>query len=77
VRVNFPVVLAGADALAAAYLLVSLRRERRNRSGVLVVGLLLVGCVVALVVLSWPGQTQRRPVLPSTPVTSTGPGQAV
>lgn len=75
---NLPVVLAGADAFAAAYLLVSLRRERRNRPGVLVVGVLLVSCAVALAVLSWPGQAHRRPPTPPpTPVTPTDPGQAV
>ena len=75
---NLPVVLAGADASAAAYLIVSLRRERRNRPGVLVIGVLLVSCAVALAVLSWPAGTHRRPpVPPPTTVTPTDPGQAV
>lgn len=47
-----PLLFIAADALAGAYLIAhALRRERRDRAGVFVVGLALVGCAVGLSVI--------------------------
>jgi hypothetical protein len=72
---GLPQVLAAADAVAAIYLIAyGLRRERRDKARVLIVGGMLVVCAVALVVIGWPRSAEPQPTpappAPSGPATS-------
>ena len=65
--------LALADTAAAVYLIVyGVRRERRDKARVVIVGGMLAVCAVALVVIGWPRATPPRPPAP-VPAPSTGP----
>lgn len=61
--------LAALDALAEGYLSGwVLRRERRDKSGVLAVGVLLLACAVGLVGAAvWKGTAEPPPSLPDVP----------
>jgi hypothetical protein len=75
-----PLLLALADAAAAAYLVTyGLRRERHDKARVLIVGGMLAVCAVALLVIAWSSSTEpNRPQQPPTsPVQQTEPGTSV
>jgi hypothetical protein len=68
-------VVIVADLIAAAWLLGYARvRERRNRPGVVAVGVTLVVCAAVLVVIhaSRPSPDQVRPPTPGVPSDPTG-----
>ena len=68
-------VVAGLDLAVAGWLLwYAGRRERRNRAGVIVVGVMLVLCAVALVVIhaTTPSPKQVRTPMPGVNVGPTG-----
>jgi hypothetical protein len=68
-------VVAGLDLAVARWLLwYARRRERRNRAGVVAVGLMLVLCAVALMVIhaTRPSPRQFRPVPPGETVGTIG-----
>ena len=68
-------VVAGLDLAVAIWLLwYARRRERRNRTGVVIVGVMLVLCAVALAVIhaSRPSPRQVRPATPGVTVRPTG-----
>lgn len=73
--VSVPLALALLDAAAGAYLLVyAVQRERRDKPGVLVTGVLLLMCAAALAVLAVVdgGGVEPVPGLPPA-----GPSQTV
>lgn len=65
-------LLVAADAATGVYLIFyALRRERRDKPGVLIVGSMLVLCAAALLIISAAGSA-RRPPAPQ-PGPPTGP----
>ncbi len=59
--------LAGIDAMVGAYLIVyALRRERRDKDAVLVVGIILLLCSTAIVVVAWPSGQPAPPAVPAS-----------
>jgi predicted PurR-regulated permease PerM len=66
--VTLPLTLAAIDAAVAAYLVGwSLRRQRRDRARVLVVGVVLAICAVFLAVVGWPNTAPTQPTGPLGP----------
>ena len=69
---TLPLTLAAIDAAVAAYLVGwALRRERRDRARVLVVGVVLAICAVFLAVVGWPNTAPTQPTPPLAPAPGT------
>jgi hypothetical protein len=66
--VSLPLVLALIDAAVGVYLVVyAIRRERRDKGAVLVVGIFLLACAAALGWLSLPEREGDEPGRPPAP----------
>ena len=75
---GMPVIwwLAAADAGGAVYLIrYGLRRERRDKARVIIVGGMLAVCAAALLVIGWPRSGPPRPA-PPAPSSTAAPATA-
>jgi lipid-A-disaccharide synthase-like uncharacterized protein len=62
---SVPLALAAVDAVGGLYLVVyAVRRERRDKPAVLVVGVFLLACAAALLVIGWPAGDAAPPPSP-------------
>jgi cytochrome c oxidase assembly factor CtaG len=68
VSLSVPLTLAAVDAVGGLYLVAyAIRRERRDKPAVLVVGVFLLACAAALLVVGWPAGEVPPPSPPPLP----------